>query len=123
VEDRLGWTAILETDLEVLLGRGSLREQTPDGLDLLRLRTVGSRRDRDLFVVEVVPGANERKRLERLRRGAQRGEECGVASLGDDGPVLDRDRVHEVDGLDERPPVHGYADRIHEAGSLELLSR
>jgi len=26
--------------------------------------------------------------------------------------------VHDVHGFHERPPVHGYAERIHEGGSV-----
>src|SRR5436305_524275 len=40
VEDRLRWTAVLEPDLEIVLGRRSLREQRSDGLDLLGLGPV-----------------------------------------------------------------------------------
>jgi hypothetical protein len=118
VEDRLRRTALLGPDLEVVLGRRSLRQQPSYGLDLLRLGTMGSRRDRDVLVVEVAPGANERQRLEGLRRGAERGEQDGIAGLCDDSAILHRDRVHDVLGFHERPPVHGYADWIHEAGSV-----
>src|SRR5205085_10390816 len=69
VEDRLPRTALLEAELEVVLGRRGLREQPSDRLDLLRLGTVGSGRDRDVLVVELVARANRRQCLERLRGG------------------------------------------------------
>jgi len=108
----------LETDLEVVLGRGRFREQPPDRLDLLGFGSMGSRCDRDIHVVEVVPGANQRECLERLGRGAKRGEEKRVARLGDDRALLHRNGVYEVQGLDERATAHGYADRVHEARSV-----
>src|SRR5205085_8261775 len=97
------------------------REQPPDRLDLLGLGPMGSRSDRDVYIVEVVPGANQRERLERLGRGAKRGEESRVARLGDDRALLHRNGVYEVQGLHERAPARGYADRVHEAPSLRAL--
>src|SRR4051794_569291 len=43
VVDRLGRSAFLETDLEVVLGRRRSREQSPDGIDLLGLCSMGGR--------------------------------------------------------------------------------
>jgi hypothetical protein len=118
VEDRLRRTALLDSHLEVFLGRRRLREQASDSLDLLRFGAVRSRCDRDVLVVEVVPGANEGQRLKRLRRRAQRRQKGRVTRLGDDRAVPNRDRVHDVHGFNERPAVHGYAERIHEGGSV-----
>jgi hypothetical protein len=115
VVDRLGRATLLDADLELLLRRGSLGQQPPDGLDLFRLGAMGSRRDRDVCVVQVVARAHERQRLERLGRRAQRRDQLAVARLGDDLAIPYGNGVYEVDRLHERSAPHGYADRVHEA--------
>ena len=54
--------------LEVGLGRGGRGEQRADRIELLGRCPVRGARDRDLAVVEIGPRADERQRLERLRR-------------------------------------------------------
>ena len=99
--------------LELVLARGRFREQAADGRELLGRGKVGRGRDRDLLARQVVACANERKRLEGLRRGTQIGDAVGVARLLDHGAVAHRDRMHEVRGLVDITPVDDYPQRLH----------
>jgi hypothetical protein len=83
---------------------------------VLRLAPVGRGCDRDVGVLEIVARADERQCLERLRRRAKRGEEARVAELRDRRAVVNGDRMHGMDRLDEGAASHGYADRVHERG-------
>ena len=60
VEDLLGRPALLKAELEVVLGRGRLREQRADGGDLVRRGAVGRGRDREVALVEVCARPRER---------------------------------------------------------------
>ena len=60
--------------LELVLGRGRLREQAADRGELLGRGEVRGGRDRDLLRRQVVARADERQRLERLRRRAEVGD-------------------------------------------------
>ena len=68
VVDRLRRAALLETDLQVVLGGGRLGEQAPDGLDLLGLSAMRGGGDRQVHLAEIVPRAHERQRLKGLGR-------------------------------------------------------
>ena len=89
-------------------------EEPPNRVELRRLRLMRSARDRELAQVEVVAGAHEGQSLDRLRRGAQEGDEPRVARLLlDELAVAPRDRVDSVPGLDDRAATHHDFDRAH----------
>ena len=113
VVERVGRPALLDPALELPLARGRVGEEPADGVELRRLRPVRGARDRELAQVEVVAGAHERQRLDRLRRGAQEGDEPRVARLLDDRAVAPSDRVDSVPGLDDRAATHHDLDRAH----------
>ena len=99
--------------LELPLAPRCVGEEPPNRVELRRLRLVRRARDRELAQVEVVAGAHERQSLDRLRRGAQEGDEPRVARLLDDRAVAPRDRVDSVPGLDDRAATHHDFDRAH----------
>ena len=69
--------------------------------------------------VEVVARANERQRLERLRRGAHEADELRVAGARDDLAVAHRDGVDAVPRLDDSAPAHLDDDRLdHEQNHM-----
>src|SRR5439155_17860096 len=88
------------------------REQPVDRRELVRVRVVRGAGDCDQVVVELGPGAHERQRLQRLRGGAEEGDEARVTSRREDPTVPDGDGVDAVSGLDDPTPAHGYADRL-----------
>ena len=104
----------------VLLGR-RLREQAPHGGELLGRSEVRRRGDRDLLRRQVVARADERQRLERLRRRTQERDEVRVAGLLDDRAVAHGNRVDHVPRLDDLAAPDGDNDRIH-GGRLLLRS-
>ena len=71
------------------------------------------RRDRDLLGRQVVTRPHERQRLERLRRGAEKGDALGIARLLDDRAVAHGDRVHDVRRLDDAAAADDHLDRAH----------
>ena len=103
----------LEAAFEVVLGRTGLREQTADGLELLRPVEVRRAGDRDLVVGEVRHHPHDRQRLERLRRAAQVRDERGVAARLDDLTVEDRDRVNVMPGFDDVAASYLDDDPLH----------
>src|SRR5207245_1417965 len=123
VEALAGRPTFLRTALEVLLGRGSRREQPVDRRELVRVRVVRGAGDCDQAVVELGPGAHERQRLQRLRGGAEEGDEARVTSRREDPTVPDGDGVDAVSGLDDPTPAHGYADRLDGQDPSPLASR
>ena len=111
--ERVGRPAFLDPALELPLARGRVGEEPPNGVELRGLRLVRGARDRELAQVEVVAGPHERQGLDRLRRGAQEGDEPRVARLLDNLAVAPRDRVDSVPGLDDRAAPHHDFDRAH----------
>ena len=103
--------------LEVRLRRRRLGEEAPDRVELLGTGEVRGARDRDLRIVELGTGADERERLERLRRAPQEGHEAGVPGDRDDIPVRDRDCVDAMPGLHHGAPHDLDQYRLHETGA------
>ncbi len=97
VRQRPRLAPLLETALEIVLGRRRPREQAGDGLELLRRGAMRRAGDRELDLRDVVPLTGKRERLDRLRGGAVEGDEARVAGAVDDAPVLDGDGVDSVD--------------------------
>src|SRR5262249_49399256 len=100
--------AFLGAVLEVVDGCSGPGEQTPDGLELSRLRLVRRACDRELVVVEGVVGIGEWHRLDRLCRGAQVADDVVAAEQ-----AVARGDVDEVDRLDDVPAPHDYPERTH----------
>ena len=73
--------------------------------------------DRDLLRRQVVARADERQRLERLRRGAQIGDAGGVTGLLHDLAVAHDNRMYDVDRFHDSAAPDDHLDRIHR-GSL-----
>ncbi len=113
MEDALGGRAVWRAELEVVHGGGRLREQCADGGDLVVGRAVGRGGDREVAAVEVVAGAGDRQRLDRLRRGAHEAGEVRLPGLGDHSPVPHGNRVHPVHRLDDPVAAHLDDDRVH----------
>ena len=113
MEERARRPALLQADLELVLGRGRLRQQRADGGDLVVGGAVRRRGDREVAVVEVVAGAGQRQRLDRLGRGAHEAGERAVSGLRDDDAVLHRHRVHPVPGLHGAAATDLDDDRVH----------
>ena len=73
------------------------------------------RGDGEVGVGEVVAGAHEGQRLDRLRRAPQEAGEARVTRGGDDLAVADGDRVHPVSGFHRPVPAHLDDDGAHGA--------
>ena len=67
---------------------------------------------REVVLGQVIARAREKQRLDGLRRGAQGRGQLRVARRRDDGAVLNGDRVHAVDRLDDLAAGDGYAERL-----------
>ena len=113
VVDRSGQPTLLLAALEIRFAVAARFEQASHGGDLRRLGAVGRAGDRDLGVVEVGPGANERKRLDRLRAGAEEADERRISGRRDDLSTAHGNGVDAVARLDGRAAPDGYADRVH----------
>jgi hypothetical protein len=70
-------------------------------------------RDRELARIEIVVGASERQRLDRLRRGAQKGEDAGIAGRGYELTVANGRGMHVMLGLDEAFAADDDLERLH----------
>ncbi len=104
--------------LEVVLGRSGAGEELPGRRDLLGSRVVRRSRDRHVLVGEIVVGANEGKRLDRLGRRAHERDEAGIATrLGELSSGIQPDRVDRVPRLDQPSADDGYCERIHGRGA------
>jgi hypothetical protein len=111
--------ALERAALEVVLGRRRLREERPDGCELLFVGDVRRGGDREVAVVEVLTRARERQRLDRLRGRTHERDEVGVSRRRDDLPVAEGHGVDAVCGLDGVTAEHGYPDRLsHEDETL-----
>jgi hypothetical protein len=86
----------LRPALEIVLFGAGLREEAPNGLELIRSVEMRRARDRHLGVVEIRPRAYERKSLERLRRAAEERDELRVPGRRDDRSAFDGDSVHTM---------------------------
>ena len=82
--------------LELVLARRRLREQRADGLELIGAVKVRRAGDGDLGFGEIGAQADDRQRLDRLRRAAEVRQELGIADLLDDRAVRDSDGVDAV---------------------------
>ena len=105
--------------LELVLPGRRLCQQAPHRGKLLGGGEVRRGSDRDLLGRQVVARANQRQRLERLRSRAEIRDAAGIARLLDHLAVAHRDRVHDVDRLDDVAPPDDHLDRVHR-GSLCL---
>jgi hypothetical protein len=74
-----------------------------------------SARDRQLVVRQVVPGAHERQRLQRLRGGAHEARQRRVAGRCYHRARADRDRMDPVRRLDDSVAAHLDDDRLAHA--------
>ena len=122
VEDRLGRAAVLEPAVELVLASTRRGQQPPHDLDVLGGAEVRRRRDSQLVLAQVLVRAREGQRLQRLRGGAQRGDERRVAGLRHDGAVPDGHGMHLVDALDDLPTPHGYPERLTHGRERKCLS-
>jgi hypothetical protein len=71
VVDRLGRPAVLEPAVELALLASGLAQKRPNRLDVHLGAEVRRRSDREILLVEVLVGAREGQRLNRLRSRAQ----------------------------------------------------
>src|SRR4051812_3208026 len=122
VVDRLRRTALLDAAVELALAAAGRGQQLPHRLDVTRRAVVRGGGDRELLLAQLRVGAGERQRLQRLRGRPQRGGQRRIAERGDDLAVAHGDAVHLVDRLDERPPPHGYPERLSHGREGRCLS-
>ena len=100
--------ALLQAVLEVVDRRSGTREHLPHRRQLGRLGVMRRAGDRDLVVVEVVVALDERNRLDRLRRRAQKEAQVVAPPLA--AGRRDVDAMHR---LDDVAAPHGYPDCVH----------
>jgi formamidopyrimidine-DNA glycosylase len=102
---------------QFVLGCRRALEERANGGELVGACEMRRAGDRDFFVRQIGPSADDRQRLQRLGRGAHEGYESRVAGFEDDGAVLYGDRVHDVAGLDETAADRLDANGLH-SGSV-----
>src|SRR5437588_3357913 len=122
VVDQPRRATLLRPELEVVLRRVGPREQRTHGGDLLRRVAVRGTGDCELVVRQVVSRADERKRLERFRRGTHEAGLRKVPGCRDDLAAANRDGMNPMHGLDHSVPAHFDDDRFRHGRSLRPVA-
>ena len=108
--------------LEVVYAGRRLREQAAHDLELLGTCQMRGAGDCDLDFIEVASRPQEWKRLDRLRRAPEVGNQLGVSCRGDDRAARDGDRMRPVARLDDVAPSGLDENDVH-ARSVVWRSR